>query len=260
MARRYNYRKRKAPMRKRGKKSVVPQKIKNYVKRAISRKQENKETLSFGLNQAILTVANSTPTAISLLPVPVQGTGESDRLGNEITVKKLMVTGFVNLQAYNATTNPTAPAPLWVKMWIVSAKNINTNTFSNTLASTSFFQTNNNSAGFQSTIRDMLLPVNPDLFTVHRYKMFKIGAGSGSDYAPSTGTSATFDNSPMSHQFSFDCSKLVSKLKYDEGQTWPTNKNLFLVTTTCRADGQTASATLANSEYHWKVQCIYEDA
>jgi len=260
MARRYNYRKRKGPMRKRGKKSAVPQKIKNYVKRAISRKQENKETTSFGLNQQILTVAGSTPTAINILPTPVQGTGDSDRIGNEITVKKLVVSGFVNMQAYDATSNPTAPAPLWVKMWIVSAKNINTNTFSNTLSSSSYFQTSNSSTGFQATIRDMLLPVNPDLFTVHRSKLFKIGISSASDKSPATGTSAYFDNSPMAHQFSFDCSKYVSKLKFDENQTWATNKNMFLVTTVCRADGTVSSATLPTSEYHWRVQCIYEDA
>jgi len=241
-------------------KPKVSKPVKNYVQRAISRRQENKETTTFGLNQPILTVASSTPTAISLLPTPVQGTGDSDRIGNEIHVQKLVVSGFVNLTAYSATNNPTAPAPLWVKMWIVSAKNINTNTFSNTLAASSFFQTSNSSTNFQSTIRDMLLPVNPDLFTVHRSKLFKIGAGSSSDYSPSTGTSAMFDNSPMSRQFSFDCSKYVNKLKYDEGQTWPTNKNLFLVITTCRADGATASATLANSEYHWRVQTIYKDA
>jgi len=106
----------------------------------------------------------------------------------------------------------------------------------------------------------MLLPVNPDLFTVHRSKLFKIGVGSSSDKSPETGTSAYFDNSPMARQFSFDCSKYVNKLKYDEGQTWPTNKNLFLVTTVCRADGTVSSATLATSEYHWRIQTIYKDA
>jgi len=260
MARRYNYRKRKAPMRKRGKKSAVPQKIKNYVKRAISRRQENKETTTFGLNQAILTVANSTPTAISLLPTPVQGTGDSDRIGSEITMKKLVVTGFVNMLPFDTTNNPTAPAPLLIKMWIVSAKNINTNTFSNTLASSSYFQTSNSSAGFQATIRDQLLPVNPDLFTVHRSKTFKIGYGSLSGANQSSNVGTAFDNSPMCQSFTFDCSKYVSKLKYDEGQTWPTNKNMFLVTTATRCDGSTSSATLATSEYHWRIQAIYEDA
>lgn len=245
---------------RKAKKSVVSKSVKTYVKRAISRHQENKETTSFSLNQSILTQATATPTAINLLPTPAQGSGDADRIGNEIEVKKLVVTGFVNMLPYDATNNPTAPAPLLVKMWVVSAKNINTNTFSNTSASSSFFQTSNSSTGFQATIRDQLLPVNPDLFTVHRVKTFKIGFGSLSGANLSTVVSTAFDNSPMIKQFTFDCSKYVSKLKYDEGQTWPTNKNMFLVTTVTRADGSTTSATLAPAEYHWRVQCIYKDA
>jgi len=241
-------------------KGSVPKNIKTYVKKAISRKQENKETTSFGLNQQLITVAGSTPVGINLLPTPNQGSGDSDRIGSEINVKKLIVSGFVNMLPYDATNNPTAPGPLWIKMWIVSAKNINTNTFSNTLASSSFFQISNSSIGFQATVRDMLLPVNPDLFTVHRYKLFKIGLGSTSANAPATGTSVFFDNSPMAHQFSFDVSKYVKKLKYDEGQTWPTNKNMFLVMTVCRCDGSVISATLPTSEYHYRIQAIYEDA
>lgn len=242
------------------KKGKVSKPIKSYVQRAISRRQESKETTTFGLNQSILTQATVTPTAISLLPTPSQGSGDSDRIGSEIEVKKLVVTGFVNMLPYDATNNPTAPAPLLVKMWVVSAKNINTNTFSNTLASSSFFQTSNSSTGFQATIRDQLLPVNPDLFTVHRVKTFKIGFGSLSGANLSTVVSTSFDNSPMVKQFTFDCSKYVSKLRFDENQTWPTNKNMFLVTTVTRADGTATSATLAPAEYHWRVQCIYKDA
>jgi len=238
----------------------VSKPIKSYVQRAISRRQESKETTYFGLNQQLLTVATSTPTAITLLPTPNQGTGDSDRIGSEINVQKLVVTGFVNMLPYDATNNPTAPAPLWVKMWIVSAKNINTNTFSNTLASSSFFQTANSSTGFQATMRDQILPVNPDLFTVHRVKQFKIGFGSLSGANSSTLVGTAFDNSPMSKQFTFDCSKYVSKLKYDENQTWPTNKNLFLVTTVTRCDGTVSSATLPMAEYHYRIQSIYKDA
>jgi len=244
---------------RKAKKTKVSKSVKNYVKKAISRRMENKELVNYGFNQSILTVANSAPTAVNLLPLPSEGAGQSDRIGNEINVKKLLLTGFVNMLPYDATNNPTAPAPLWIKMWVLSAKNVNTNTFSNTPVG-SFFQTGNASAGFQASIRDLLLPVNQDYYTVHRYKTFKIGYGSLSGANSSSLVGTAFDNSPMSHQFTFDCSKYVSKLKYDEDQTWPTNKNLFLVITATRADGSTSSATLPASEFHWRTDCIYEDA
>lgn len=239
-------------------KARVPKPLKSYIKKAISRNIETKQSTLFGLNQDILTVASSTPTAINLLPTPTQGTGESDRLGNLIDVKKLVVHGMVNLKPYDAITNPNvAPGPLWVKIWIVSAKNVNTNTFSNTSAASSFFASNNSSVNFQATVRDMLLDVNNDLFTLHRYKMFKLGAsGSSSVVNPTT----YYDNSPAAATFRFDLSKLVGRLRFDENQTWATNKNLFLVISTCRADGSTGSATVAQCEYHWKCDVMYKDA
>lgn len=254
---------RKRAMRTRGRKSSnkkagVSKPLKSYIKQAISRNLETKQNTSFGLNQDILTVANQTPTAINLLPTPSQGTGESDRVGNVIDVKKCVISGLVNLKAYDATTNPNvAPGPLWVKIFIVSAKNVNTNTFSNTSAASSFFAVNNSSTNFQATVRDMLLDVNNDLFTLHRYKMFKLGAsGSSSVVNPAT----YYDNSPMAAPFRFDLSKIVGKLRFDENQTWATNKNLFLVITTCRADGATGSATVPQCEYHWKLDNMYKDA
>lgn len=240
-----------------GRKTKVSKPIKTYVKRMISRKTEEKRWLIHALNQNVLTVANSTPTNVSLLPVPNQGTGDSDRIGNEIIVKKASIRGFVNLSPYNSSTNPNAFSPVWVKMWIVSAKNINTNNFTNTLSATSFFRANNTSINFQATIRDQLYPVNIDLFTVHKTKSFKLGAGSTSDVVQS---GSYFDNSPMSAPFVFDLSKYVNKLMYDENQTFPTNKNLFLVITASRCDGGTSSASNPLCEYHYLIDYEYQDA
>lgn len=240
-----------------GRKTKVSKPIKTYVKRMISRKTEEKNWVAQGLNVSILTQANVTPTNVSLLPTPAQGTGDSDRIGNEIIVKKASIRGFVNLSPYDAATNPNAFSPVWVKMWIVSAKNINTNTFSNTLAATSFFRSNNTSINFQATIRDQLYPVNNDLFTVHKTKSFKLGLGSTSTPA---NPASYFDNSPMSHPFVFDLSKYVTKLMYDENNTFATNKNLFLVITASRCDGGTSSSTNPLCEYHYLIDYEYQDA
>lgn len=240
-----------------GRKAKVSKPIKTYIKRIISRNTEEKRFLAFGLNQNILTVANSTPTNINVLPAPAEGTGQSDRIGNEIMVKKATLRGYVNLSPYDSTTNPNAFSPVWVKMWLVSAKNINTNTFSNTQAATAFFRVNNSSTNFQATMRDQVLPVNTDLFTVHKVKTFKLGAGASST---PVNPASYLDNSPMSHPFVFDLSKYVSKLVFDENQTFPTNKNLFLVTTASRCDGSTSSATNPLCEYHYSYDYEYQDA
>lgn len=241
------------------KKAPISTAVKTFVQQSLSRQIESKEIVAYGFNIDILTVASSTPTNICLLPEPSQGTGQSDRVGNEIKIKNLYVKGFVNLKPYDSTTNPTAPTPLMVKLWVISAKNVNTNTLSNT-AVQDYFSIANNSVGFNANIRDQLLPVNQDMFKVHASKVFKIGVGAPSTYAGTTSSSAYLDNSPMIHPFSFDCSKYVSTLRFDESQTWATNKNLFLVVTATRCDGVTTSATLAPCEWHYMVQTKYHDA
>ena len=233
--------------------------IQKYVKQEISRNIEQKDIVAYGFNIDVLTTAGSTPTNFCLLPEPSQGTGESDRIGNEIKIKKLFVRGFVNLKPYDSTSNPTGPTPLMIKMWVVSAKNVNTNSFGNTPVG-DFFNIANSSVGFNANIRDQLLPVNQDMYKVHATKVFKIGVGAASTQAGTSSATAYLDNSPFIHPFYFDCSKYVSTLRFDEAQTWATNKNLFLVITATRCDGSTTSSTLAPCEWHYMVQAKYHDA
>lgn len=241
--------------RKIGKRLTKP--IKQYIKKAISRNCEYKQAFKQNVNQDIITIAATAPTAISLLPEPAQGTGDSDRIGSVINMKKIIVKGYVNLKAYNsADTTPVSPGPFLVRAWILSAKNINTNTFSNTTAATSFFEANNTSVAPTSNMNNMLYTVNRKLFTVHKTKSWKLGAASTSSV---NNPSFYYDNSPMSAPFYFDCSKFVGRLKFDEGQTWATNDNLFLVWMVCRADGA-ASNVVAPIEYHYNLQSSYTDA
>lgn len=241
--------------RKTGKRLTKP--IKQYIKKTVANQGELKQAFKQNVNNDIITLANTTPTAISLLPEPSQGTGDSDRIGAYINMRKVIVRGFVNLKAYNSgDTTPVSPGPFLVRAWVLSAKNIQTNVFSNTLAATSFFEFNNTSQAPTSNMNNMLYTVNKKLFTVHKTKSWKLGAASTSSV---NNPSFYYDNSPMSAPFYFDCSKFVHKLKFDEGQTWATNANLFLVWMVCRADGA-ASNTVAPIEYHYTLQTAYTDA
>lgn len=237
----------------------VSKPIKTYVKRMLSRNVEEKFWSSSAQNIDITTVGGSTPTNLYLLPTPTNGSGYSDRIGEEIMVKRASVRGFVNLSKYDSLANNTTITPIWVKIWIVSSKLANSNTFSNLQSSSAFFRSNNDSLGFNGTLRDQTFPVNQDLFTVHKTKMFKLGASNASAQLNTTGY---YDNSPMSVPFTFDLTKYVNKLQFDEAQTWPTNKNLFMVITATPCDGsqvpQSSSRPLAEYHYHFEHQ--YHDA
>jgi len=233
--------------------------VKTFVRKAISRNIENKCWYTYGANSSLITATPTTnPTHANLLPTNfLQGTGKSQRIGNEITIKKAYIRGRINLLPYNATTNPLS-APILVKMWVVSNKL--SNTFIPTVASNwaSFFDTVNSAVAFQNSPLDMILDVNKDAWTLHASKTFKLGAGSMTSTGP-VGSSAYFDNSSMSVPFYFNYGKYIKKVKYDDALTNnPTNRNLYLVLQAVNADG-TSTAQIP-AETHFSTTVIYEDA
>lgn len=235
----------------------VPKNIRSYVKRAIHNNLENKVYISYGNNLAVNTITGSTPNAIYCLPNIGQGTGQGLRIGNEIKIRSAVIKGHVNLLPYNATTNPLT-TPVMVKMWLCSAKNLNTpNALS--LPITNFFEGGSSSIGFQANMLDMDLTVNKDYWTVYRTKKFELGATYAST-GGQVGTGGYFDNSKMLIPFSFRFSKYYkSVLKFNDQDTnYPTNRNLWLITQAVYADGSSTSITPCELNYALRIE--FEDA
>lgn len=231
-------------------KSRVSLATKMYVKKAISINAENKYYIDYGINIPITTVFGTTPTALVLVPRINQGVQKSQRVGNEIKVKRAVVQGYVNLLPYNATTN-TKPAPVMIKMWVVSNKQINGIILSATNIGTQFFDVVNGATGLQGNMLDLLFTVNPESWRVHKSKQFELGYTSGSV------TGAAYDNSKFNHKFSFDVTKHLNTIKYDDTAVAPTNKNLYLIMQSVYPDG--TSDSVVSAEYHFVYKVEYED-
>jgi len=243
------------PMRKSGKTSVSPA-IKKYVKRVVNGNTENKIWVRQATNVSLNTAtAAATPTNISCLPEPSQGSGDGDRIGAKINCKKSYIRGFVNLQPYDAVTN-SASCPIYVKMWLFSIKYVNTNTLSAAaLVASDFFKTTNSNTGFNGTMRDMTLEPNNDIITVYKTKTVRLGTTS---YTSGVGqTSSWMDNSPMSAPFYFNTSKIIKTLKFNESTTYATNKNLFLA---FQAISCSSASTITPAEFHYNNYVSFEDA
>lgn len=239
------------------KSSYARKSITKIVKSVISRQAENKVWADYGANLAIQSASATVPQARNLLPLLSPGTTITSRIGNEVRVKSGYIRGHVNLLPYNATTNFT-PLPCYVKMWLCSSRQINTQSISATSIATTFFEAGAASTGFQGNMLDIDFSPNKDVWKVYATKTVKLGAGyvttSGS---PVLGTSY-FDNSPMSVPFQFNFGKKVGNLKFDEAITNATNKNMFLVFQVVPADGQ--SGSLNNmAEFHYTTRVEYED-
>ncbi len=233
--------------------------ITQIVKSVLSRQAENKTWFDYGANQSISsTTGGLTPTFKNLLPQLSQGSSHSNRIGNEVRVKSAYIRGHVNILPYDATLNPQqCPPPLYVKMWICSAKAINTNNLALTTIGTNFFDVVSGSVSFQSNMLDIDFTTNKDAWIVHATKTVKIGAGSYVSTGPIS-QYAYLDNSPMSVPFAFSYGKNLKTLKYDDSGPIPTNRNMFIVFQAVPANGATAGGYIP-AEFHYTTRVEYED-
>lgn len=257
----YYGRKRKAPGKKGAKRSNrrrAPKRksLVQTIKSVISRQAERKSWFDYASNIQIVGASNSLPVFRYLLPTVAQGTGFSGRIGSKISVKRAVIHGHVNILPYNASTNPN-PIPIYVKMWLVSCKTINTNTLSSTPITSVFFDVVNTTVSFQGNMLDMEFTIDKQTWTLYAQKTIKLGAGYASSTGP-TGTGGYYDNSPMSVPWSFNYTKHLKMLDFNESTNTPTNKNLFLIFQAVNADG-TNSSGYSSAEFHYNTRIDYED-
>lgn len=229
--------------------------IVKIVKGIISRQAENKAWFDYGVNQSIATATTSTPTNKNLIPLPAQGTGHSQRVGNEIRVKSGYVKGHVNILPYDATLNSN-PLPVWVKIWILSCKSQNTTSLASTDIGNSLFDIVNSSVGLQGNMLDIDFTLNKEQWTCYGMKSFKLGVGAITSVGP-VGTNSYYDNSPMSVPFYFNIGKHMKLIKFSDNTT-PTNRNMFICFQVVPANGVSGSNQIP-AEFHYSTRIEYED-
>lgn len=240
---------------------AMPAKLSSYrglakiVRKEIKRTAEKKVWIDFSANVPLSTAVGGVPVNKNLLPTLSQGTSNSNRVGNEITVVSGMTRGYVNILPYSITTNPLS-TPTMVKMWLCYSKKLATTNLGNTDIATAFFDTNAGSAGFQGNMLDMILTANKDNWVILQERAVELGATYASS-GGSVGTGGYFDNSKCILPFEFDFTKYVSRLMYDDTGTAPTNKNLFLVFQAVYADG--SSSAIQPAELHIVTRVEYID-
>lgn len=230
------------------------------VKRVIHRISEKKvQSVPIANNSINYASAALNPTILSLMPTPTVGTSVQQRIGNQIMVTKSTIRGFVNLLPYNATTNALV-SPIKVKMWLCARSKSNRGVSGLPIATdfANFFQSGSTSLGFQSNVLDMMLHSNKDYWTVYSTKQFELSYQIGGINSNQSGYLQP-PSGKVSVPFSFNLTKRLGKLKYNDDGLYPTNKELYLVIQTVRADGQTDAAGTTYAEYHAVVEHRYED-
>lgn len=246
---------------KRGKVAGVSKAVQKWVKQTISSRIEDKHASPYSLsNQGIVCYTNSaTPSTVlnltTVLSNITQGTGQGNRIGNQIRVKSLRFQGYVNM-IWSTSTFSQVNVPVYLKMYIgrkaydLNAPNDQSSMYVN--GSTNLAPTN--------LPPDMYRRVNTDLFRVFATRLFKLGVAPGT---PTASTAQVPNNDfKLSQTFDVSLNKHVNVVKYDDGSSAPTNCAFYVWFALCAYDGSTINATTAAPaiEIHFDTNAKFEDA
>lgn len=214
------------------------------VKAVVTRMAETKNS-HFNFTQYLPNVNAGTSTQVQIAPNSgslsiVQGTGQGDRVGDRVRVKKAMFRGYMSPLAYDVTYN-SAPSPVEVRMII--GKNKASPTTAMTLST--LFQNGDTSVAPAGTLLDMLSPINKETVQVYVDRIFKLGTQYGQ-----TGTTAAngyYSNNDFlfNQRFDVDITKfLPNVITYNDTTAQPTSNSLFALFLCVSADGTITGANL----------------
>lgn len=264
---------RKTSRRPKGKRAVIRKALRTHWKKSVAkvakRVMERAIETKSQLNSLEVTPGNRLQTDLTMVnrnvfvltPNPAsytiqQSVGESGRVGNVITVKKMTAKIIIYPRLYSAASNPSDSArPTHVTFWCVSPKNkyLSPESMAN-LFKTQFFNNGNSSQGYQSQLYDNLLPINTDVVTCHFKRTYKLAR---SNYVDQTATAAIApfpdaaqyanNDFKMSHIINFDFTKFMPKrIPFNDNSDIPFCKTLYLLVGVAKADG---TAYVSGSNY-----------
>jgi len=245
--------------------------LRKLIQREISRNVENKTKQQYVYSVGLVGPADSgtfvTTNIIPLGPDPAslvisQGTGQGERIGNKIKVKKLSIKGQIVPREYNAIfNNPTMP--LQVKVWIFYDRTDPTAVPS---PMSNFFQNGNTTKGFNNDLVDLWSPVNTDRYRILTTRSFKLGQanyeGSGSSNTVN-GVNQYFANNDfkMNCNFNISLTKYYPKYcKFDDGLATPTTRGLFMMWSYAYAQGGNMVLGTTGVDLSYVQNMEYEDA
>jgi len=241
------------------------------VQAIVSRHVENKTIQQFAQNVPIKNY-HSVGWAADCFGIPMspqagcmeifQGTGQGQRIGNSIKIKKLTFKGIIFPAPYSLVSN-LSPQPTEIKFWFGYQKNVPT---AKPDAYFSFFQNGSSAQNFSTNLLDMVKPVNADTFKIFKTRCFKLGFANY-EHAGIDNSQQRYANNDfaLNHKFSFDLTPYVVKhMKYlDNTTSVIMQRGLWLMCEAVWANGS-SSSLIQNGEVQalmsYTISCDYEDA
>lgn len=243
-----------------------PKALKALVNKVVDRNEERKESNIYSLGTPIIPTSNASWAASSVrlcpgtsgFPIP-NGTGQGNRIGNRITVKKAWVKGIIHPTIHDNVTNPL-PQPMQIRMLIFKDKFRPTTQPS--ALSLDLFQTGSSSIGPQNDLVDCILDPNRDRYQVYHDQILKLGT---SNYE-GTGASPTqqfWANNDFSYnvKFNVDITRFLPKhIVFNDVETDPMSDGLWMIFLPVRAAGNSFPSTTLPANLAFSANIEYTDA
>jgi len=186
------------------------------VKQVINRMAEEKQAANFGGGQQIQVFdASSSPPQSSIIDITSclysigQGAGQGERIGNRISLCKFNFKGYI-------TFNPSgSTVPLYVKMIVFKQK-----LDGNSPDMSRMLHNGNTDIAPTNTLRDILIPLNNDYYTIFATRTFKLS---------NTNITNNGNNDfSLTKFFNINMLKHCKNVVYSDSLTDPTNKKFYV--------------------------------
>lgn len=244
-------------------KAKLSKPLKRAIVSAIRREEETKLIeFSSSISLGAYGTTVSTQGFIPLIPYTSycainQGTGEADRIGNQIRIVKAKISYIINPNGYNAVSNPV-PIPQDVIVRIFALKD------SGTLVNTApnYFENNNSSSNPTGTLLDYTRRVNTELYTQYKMMTHKVAAAVNTGGGNAVNQSYYANNDYKYNVIrTIDYTKLCPKLiRFNDNTSLPTCRILQTFIESVNADTTSQAAAYIPATMSYTVSIWYKDA
>lgn len=252
----------KRPIRKKRPKRAMVKQIKKVVRRMAETKSIRLEAFDLEIRSVLSSQfqAGQMIYPLSLQPGSLlchQGAGQSERIGNKITIVRNTWKGCIYPTIWDGTFN-SFPRPIEVKLWIFVDKTMPT---SLPLPAQDFFEDDNSVSGFTGTLPDLFLPVNKGKYNVLYSRIFKVGCANyqGTNNEPNRSYFANNDYK-FNCKFSINLAKLQPRnVVFNDDSSSPLSRHTYAMFCPVYADGAILTGTQIPLAASWCQDLGFKD-
>lgn len=192
-----------------------------------------------------------------------QGTGEGQRIGNQVRTRKLVFSGVFTPLPYSATTNPD-PQPMEVKMFFYRERA--DPAVLPSAPATDFFQFNNTTNAIPDSLMSQIQVVNTDKYQLLTTRSFKLGYSFSSVAAAASGSVSIGQILPnndfnLNYKFEVDLTKYLPRIvRYNDNNAEPTSAGVYCLIVPAYADGTAIGTSALPLQLAAVLNYEYEDA